>query len=102
VLTAQICVTASIDDVEFVHPVNVGDRVSVTAKVTRAFKTSMEVLPPLCRPLSVKVFVSVEAEDMRAAKPNTSTACTAYLTFVVPKGAEVPLVEPQTEVEKRM
>lgn len=39
----KICVTASIDSVSFDKPAYVGDIVTLEAKITRAFTTSMEV-----------------------------------------------------------
>jgi len=39
----RIVVTASVDNVSFRHPIKLGDVVSIEAKVTRAFNTSVEV-----------------------------------------------------------
>jgi acyl-CoA hydrolase len=38
-----ICVTASIDNVRFFHSAKVGDILTIKAKLTRAFTTSMEI-----------------------------------------------------------
>ncbi len=38
-----VVVTASVDNVSFENPIKLGDVVTITAKVTRAFNTSMEV-----------------------------------------------------------
>lgn len=39
-----ICVTASIDKVSFYHAAKVGDILTIQAKITRAFNTSMEIM----------------------------------------------------------
>ncbi len=39
----RIVVTASVDNVSFQHPIKLGDVVTIEAKVTRAFTTSVEV-----------------------------------------------------------
>lgn len=61
-------VTASIDRLDFIHPVHVGDVVSLSAQVNYASRTSMEVG---CR---------VETEDVRNRTRRYTTK--AYLTFV--------------------
>ncbi len=40
----KICVTASINHVDFVQSAMVGDIITINAKITRAFKSSMEIL----------------------------------------------------------
>jgi acyl-CoA hydrolase len=39
----KIAVTASVDQVHFKHPVYLGDILTIKAKITRVFKTSMEI-----------------------------------------------------------
>lgn len=39
----HICVTASIDSVKFKTPAKVGDIITIQAKMTRAFSSSMEI-----------------------------------------------------------
>src|ERR1700747_3713888 len=39
----RIVVTASVDNVSFKHPIKLGNVVTLNAKVTRAFSSSMEV-----------------------------------------------------------
>ena len=39
----RIVVTASVDNVSFKHPIKLGDVISIEAKVTRAFTTSVEI-----------------------------------------------------------
>ncbi|MGI4852700.1 MAG: acyl-CoA thioesterase [Janthinobacterium lividum] len=84
-------VTASMDHLDFVAPVHVGDLLILKASVNRAFKTSMEV--------GVKAMV----ED-----PRTRTlrhVSTAYVTYVAvdQTGTPVPVepVVPETEHQRR-
>ncbi|MEQ2277262.1 Acyl-coenzyme A thioesterase 11 [Xenotaenia resolanae] len=42
-LAGSLCVTASMDDINFEHTISVGQVVNIRAKVNRAFNTSMEV-----------------------------------------------------------
>ncbi len=84
-------VTASIDQMSFLRPINIGELVVLKSSVNRAFRTSMEV------------GVVVYAEDLQTgAVRHTSSA---YLTFVAldEQGRRVPVppVLPETEEEKR-
>lgn len=84
-------VTASIDHLDFLVPVKVGDLVILRSSVNRVFHTSMEV--------GVKVFV----EDYIA---NTARhVSSAYLTFVAVDGAghpvKVPPIIPETDDQRR-
>jgi len=84
-------VTASIDHMNFLYPVHIGEMVILKASVNRVFSTSMEV--------GVKVLV----ENLRTgAVRHTSSA---YLTFVAiddeGKKTEVPQVIPETADEIR-
>ena len=84
-------VTASIDHLDFLVPVRVGDFVILRSSVNRVFHTSMEV--------GVKVWV----ENYRAEESRHVSS--AYLTFVAIDAAGnkivVPPVVPETEDEKR-
>ncbi len=84
-------VTASIDHLDFVTPVHVGDMVILRSTVNRAFNTSMEV--------GVKVFVE------NYINGTSRVVSTAYLTFVAVDRhghrLPVPPVIPETEDEKR-
>jgi acyl-CoA hydrolase len=84
-------VTASIDHLDFLVPVRVGDFVILRSSVNRAFHTSMEV--------GVKVWVENYRVDER------QHVSSAYLTFVATDAAGnkivVPHVIPETEDEKR-
>jgi acyl-CoA hydrolase len=65
----RVCVTASVDRIDFHHPIKLGDAVSLVASINRVFRTSMEI--------GVKVY----AESFKEGKRIHSN--TAYLTFVV-------------------
>ena len=84
-------VTASMDHLDFVAPVHVGNLLILKSSVNRAFRTSMEV--------GVKAMV----EDVRAQKLRHVSS--AYLTFVAVDAAgnriEVPQVIPETEHQIR-
>ena len=84
-------VTASMDHIDFVAPVKVGDLLILKSSVNRAFRTSMEV--------GVKAMV----EDIRQGR--LRHVASAYITFVAMgmdgKGIEVPQLELQTDHERR-
>ena len=84
-------VTASIDHLDFLFPVKVGDVVVFKSSVNRAFNTSMEV--------GVKVWVE---SYLTGEKHHVSSA---YLTFVAVDRQghkkSVPQVIPETEEQKR-
>jgi len=86
-----ITVTASMDHLDFVAPVHVGDLLILKASVNRAFRTSMEV--------GVKAMV----EDVRQNRLRHVSS--AYLTYVAVdmtgKRIIVPQVIPETEHQKR-
>lgn len=85
----RIVVTASVDNVSFAEPVRLGNIVTMRAKVTRAFSSSMEV------------HLQVWAEDIPAgARVSTNSA---FYTFVAVdqngRPIEVPALEPESEEE---
>jgi acyl-CoA hydrolase len=84
-------VTASVDHMNFLHPVKIGQLVLLRSSVNRVFRTSMEV--------GVKIFV----EDLSTGQRYHTSS--AYLTFVAldPTGkrVEVPQVIPESADEKR-
>jgi acyl-CoA hydrolase len=86
-----ITVTASMDHLDFVGPVHVGDLLILRASVNRAFRTSMEI--------GVKAMV----EDVREQRFRHVSS--AYLTYVAVdqqgKGLVVPQLIPETEHQKR-
>jgi acyl-CoA hydrolase len=85
-------VTASMEHIDFIAPVHVGDLLILKSSLNRAFNTSMEV--------GVKVWV----ENTISTGMHRHVA-SAYLTFVAidPKGRRVPVpqLDPQTSEEKR-
>jgi acyl-CoA hydrolase len=86
-----VTVTASMDHLDFVAPVHVGDMLILKASVNRAFRTSMEV--------GVKAMV----EDVREGR--LKHVSSAYLTYVAVdrdgRAIAVPQVVPETEHQKR-
>src|SRR5512135_737481 len=84
-------VTASIDHLDFLVPVQVGDLIILRSSVNRAFKTSMEV--------GVKAWVE---NYIAGTRRHVSSA---YLTFVAVdregRHLPVPQIVPETEEEKR-
>lgn len=88
----NVAVTASVDDLNFHHPIKLGDIVRLKASVNRAFNTSMDI------------GVRVEVEEISTGDITHTNS--AYLTFVsidndTKKPAKVPEIIPETEVEKR-
>ncbi|WP_405295407.1 acyl-CoA thioesterase [Algibacter sp. Ld11] len=86
----RIVVTASVNHVAFNRAVPLGSVVTVEAKVSRAFKTSMEV------------FIDVWIEDRESG--DRAKANEAIYTFVAVdetgRPIPVPEVKPETELEK--
>ena len=85
----RFVVTAAVNNVCFEHPIRLADIVTVEAKVSRAFKTSMEI------------FIDVFVEDRVTGK---KTRCNeAIYTFVAVDQSgnpvEVPELVPETEEE---
>jgi uncharacterized protein (TIGR00369 family) len=85
------CVTATVDQMSFLHPVHVGDLVTVKASVNDVGRTSLEV------------GVRVEVEEVVSGdRKHTSSA---YLVFVAlderGKPRPVPPLVAETEVELR-
>ena len=85
----RIVVTASVDNVSFNAPIALGNVVTLKAKVTRSFNSSMEV------------YIKVTAEDIPAKKKIVSNS--AFYTFVAVdqggKPIDVPELIPETESE---
>lgn len=89
--TRSQVVTASVDDLQFLHPIKVGDLIILRARVTCAFTTSLEV--------QVDVF---SEETLTGRRLLTSRA---YLTFVAVdrdgRRVRVPPLVPETDDERR-
>lgn len=87
----RVCVTASVDEINFHHPIQQGDVVTLQASVNRVFRTSLEV------------GVRVAKENLITGKKVDTN--TAYLTFVAidEKGKPTPVapIKPVTKDEKR-
>ncbi len=88
----RIVVTASVDNISFKHPIRLGNVVTLRAKVTRAFSTSMEVR------------IDVDAEEIPT---NTKTESnSAFFTFVAVdqqgQPVEIPEIDPETDEEKAL
>lgn len=88
----RIVVTASVDNVSFKESIPLGNVVTLQAKITRAFNSSMEVV------------VNVYCENIPAGtKIHTNSA---FLTFVAVdqtgRPIEVPTVEPESDEEKEL
>ena len=77
-------VTASMDQLHFLHPVKRGMVVLLSSQVNQAWKTSMEV------------GVHVDAEDPLTGE--TVHCCSAYLTFVALGDDSNPILCPQLDV----
>ena len=88
----RIVVTASVDNISFRHPIRLGNVVTLRAKVTRAFSSSMEVR------------IDVDAEDVPAGLKFESNS--AYFTFVAVdqsgRPIDVPEIETTSEEEKAL
>jgi len=84
-------VTASVDHIDFLIPVRVGDLVILRSSVNRAFHTSMEV--------GVKVYVENYIAD------SAQHVASAYLTFVAVDGAgkhlRVPAIIAESDEQRR-
>ena len=85
-----VCVTVSIDSMKFMAPANIGDIITVKARVTRAFHTSMEI--------------KVYAWERKVHEPLKYLISEAYFTFVALKNkgerAAVPSLKAITAQEK--
>lgn len=87
----HICVTAAVDELRFLHPIKLGELVTLKASVNRVFNTSMEV--------GVKVF----SENPLTGERKHSNS--AYLTFVSIDHLGIPAkavsIRPETLEENR-
>ncbi len=88
--SSSTVVTASVDNISFKHPIELGNVVTLKAKVTRAFNSSMEVR------------IDVHAEDIPKGQKFESNS--AFFTFVAVdsnlRPIKVPGVLPETDKEK--
>ena len=88
----SIVVTASVDNISFRSPIQLGNVVTLKAKATRAFNSSVEIR------------IDVDAENIPEGKKIASNS--AYFTFVAVdrngNPVEVPEVVPETDEEKEL
>lgn len=88
----RIVVTASVDNLNFSKPIKLGSVVTISAKVTRSFNSSMEV------------YVIAEIEDNTKGVKERSNE--AFFTFVAVdqngRPIDVPEIEPVTEEEWKL
>lgn len=89
----ETVVTASVDQVSFQRPINLGDVITIKAKVTRAFNTSVEV------------YVEVFAANIKGGNPRRCND--AYFTFVAideehHRPVKIPTVVPLTKEEQNL
>jgi acyl-CoA hydrolase len=84
-------VTASVDQMSFLHPVHIGQLIMLQSSVNRVFRTSMEI------------GVRVQVENLLTGQRKHTSS--AYLTFValdeLGKRTPIPPVIPETDDEKR-
>jgi len=84
-------VTASVDSLDFKHPIKISEMIIIKAALNRAFKTSMEI--------GARVF----AENLMTGELKHTSS--AYLTFVSldkqGRPTPVPKYEPETELDMR-
>lgn len=85
------CVTVSMDRVDFLEPIHLGELVTAHASVNYAGRTSMEV------------GVRVEAENLLTGERRHTNSC--YVTYVAidahGRPTPVPPIRPETEAEQR-
>lgn len=84
-------VTVEIDSISFCQPVQVGNLVHVRARITRAWRTSMEIE------------AIVEAENLLTGERHTTSV--AYLVYVAldsnGRPTPVPPIQPTTDEERQ-
>lgn len=87
----RVCVTVSVDQVDFREPIHLGELVTMHAMVNYVHRTSLEV------------GVRVEAENLLTGVKRHTNSC--YLTFVAIDDArrpvEVPKILPETDEEQQ-
>lgn len=87
----RVCVTASVNHVAFNRPIPLGSVVSVEAKISRAFNSSMEV------------YIDVWIEDRESGVKQKANEAIYTFVAVDDTGHPVPVpgIEPETELEKQ-
>ena len=88
--TRSVVVTVSVDNLDFLHPIRVGQLIILRAQVTRAFRTSLEV--------AVKVY---REDSLTGEHRQTSSAFVTYVALDADgRAIRVPAVIPVTPEEK--
>lgn len=87
----RVAVTASINNVSFNKPINLGETVTLIAKVSRAFSSSMEVIIDVC------------VEDKTTGVQTSSNQAIYTFVAVDQNGTpiQVPILKPETEEEQK-
>ena len=87
----RVVVTASVNNVSFNHPIHLGDVVTLQAKVSRSFNSSMEV------------FIDVWLEDRVSGEKKKCNEAIYTFVAVDQMGTPVSIPEliPETEEEKK-
>lgn len=87
----RVVVTASVNNISFNQPIKLGDFVTLEAKVSRSFGSSMEV------------FIDVWVEDHRTGKRTKCNEAIFIFVAVDQLGSpiEVPELIPESDVEKQ-
>lgn len=87
----RVVVTASVNNVSFNRPIKLGDIVTLEAKVSRAFSTSMEI------------FIDVWVEDRVTGEKVKHNEAIYTFVAVDQNGSPLPVPEliPETEEEKK-
>lgn len=87
----SLVVTASVDNLDFIHPIRVGELIVLRSRITRAFHTSMEA--------EVKVFLE---DYLTGGRRQTSSAFVTYVALdSAGKPKQVPPLVPRSMDEKR-
>ncbi|MBK9191504.1 MAG: acyl-CoA thioesterase [Crocinitomicaceae bacterium] len=87
----EVAVTAAVNNVSFNNPIELGDIVTLEAKVSRAFKTSMEVI----------IDVSIEDRVTGIRRQCNQAIYTFVAINKEGKTMEIPELIPETDEEKR-
>jgi acyl-CoA hydrolase len=87
----RVAVTASVNNVSFNRPIKLGELVTLVAKVSRGFSSSMEVI------------IDVHVEDKATGEETTSNQAIYTFVAVDQNGAPiiVPKITPETEEERK-
>ena len=86
----EIVVTSSVNHVSFGKPISIGTTVTIEAKVSRAFNTSMEV------------FIDVWTDDERGKKMKANEAIYTFVAVDTNgRPTKIDKIYPETDLEKK-